>query len=987
MNGIRTSFLERVARVYASIPADTLADTCFVLPNKRSISFLRQHLSRIKGNEPFIEPAMMDISHFVAGFTLYDEASRYEMLFTLYSCYARLNKDAETPFDKFLFWGEMLVNDFNDVDRYLVNPDSLFTNLERLKEIGSTYLTAEQIEIIRRYWDMEDIEEETGRFWRHIDKDAKGSKARFIKLWEVLGPLYHDYIDSLNAMGLTTRGAMYREASEKISREGASALHYNRYVFVGFNVLTTSELKIFRCLKAMDRADFFWDFNSPALHDPTNKAGRFIRKNMEEFPPPASFDDEPATSLPDIDIIGVPSNTGQAKVAGEIVSKWVKEGLVGTKRGNVNTAIVLPDEALFLPLIHSMPAEVDEMNVTMGFPMRLSPIAALIGNIWRLQRNARRISGRVDCYYFEDVRNLLAMPTVRDLDPDGASAILKAIKEERLFTVQPSVIQNLSSTLFQIFIPLDRNTPPDGVAEHITRLTDFLLETTDADSDKLRVYFLESYRTAVQNLREAVRHFNMGMDAFTFLHMIERAVRGDTVNFVGEPLSGLQIMGMLETRALDFDNLIILSMNERVFPRRQMSRSFIPDVLRRGYGMSTTDFSESIFAYYFYRLLSRAKRVTLMYDSRTIGGTRSSEMSRYLVQLLYLYPHSRMQHISAVFRPPLFRYPVTEITKTPRIMELLHRFTRDGSGFSLSASSINTYINCPLQFYLQYVERFMPDDDPVDYVDYSTYGQIVHQTLENFYKALSAPGKEARVTPELVRLLTRDDYPLMDQLLLEAINNNFHNIHNPSRYRKLAGETAILATVIKRNILDLFAAESELGEFSFKAAEKKLTGRLELAPGINVNIKQVIDRIDCIDNVAEAPGTRLMRIVDYKTGSDPLTAKCVDEMFDSALPDRPKAMMQLFFYCMFYSAITGYDDAIQPIIYSMRSVVKSGIKPLELGGQPLMDYRTYLEPFARHLASVIEELFDPTIPFRPAKHEHSCTFCKFKTLCSRGEKS
>lgn len=976
-----TSFLSRVARVYAGLPQDQLCDYCFVLPNKRSIAFLRRHFTELKKGEPFIEPALMDISEFIAGFSDKAEASRYEMIFTLFNCYARLNKDAETSFDKFLYWGEMLINDFNDVDRYLVDPDMLFTNLERLKEIGSNYLTPEQVEIIRRYWDAENIETETGRFWKHLDGES-GSKARFIKLWEVLGPLYHDYMDSLAAEGLTTRGAMYREAAARIATEGSDALPYSRYIFVGFNVLTTSELKIFRRIQAMGRGDFFWDFNSPALLDPANKAGRFIRRNMEEFPSPEEFEDEPLTAFPDIDIIGVPSNVGQTKVAGKIIGRWQAGKHIDTGEGHVNTAVVLPDESLFLPLIHSMPEEVTSMNITMGFPMRLSPMAALIGNIRKLQRNARRTAGAVDAYYYEDVKALLVMPLVSALDPDGAAEILDAIRRERLFTVPVSVITERSERLAVIFKPISRYDTPADVTRFISDITEFLLDNAE-DTDPIQKSFLKSYASAVATLTSATDRFGVKMDAFTFLQMADRAVRGDSVNFVGEPLKGLQIMGMLETRSLDFENIIVTSMNERIFPRRMVSKSFIPDVLRRGYGMATTDFSESIFAYYFYRLIARAKRVALLYDSRTVGGTRSSEMSRYLVQLMYL-SGKKARHFSAVMSPPVFSAQQNGIVKTTEIMEKLARFTRRDSGIALSASALNTYINCPLQFYLQYVERFFPDDEPADYMDASTYGRIVHQVFENFYPALGRRDGKPEVDPAVVSLLTRPDYPLLDQLLLEAVNNHYHGVSCPAEYRRPAGETAVLSTVIKQGVTDVLLAEKDFGKFRFEDAELKLDGTITTSGGLTVNVRQVIDRIDRIACPESPTGTRL-RIVDYKTGSDALSAKSVDELFDPNSNHRPKAIMQLLFYCMFYAAMTGNDEPIQPLIYSMRSIPLNGITPLKIAGRTITDYHEVIDEFKTGLDKLIHEMFSPEVPFTAAKEgSQACTFCQFKAVCTQG---
>lgn len=985
--------LRQIADYYSRKSTASLAGLCFVFPNKRSATFFRYYLRRaVVSDRPWIEPEFIDMARFVSSFSTLQEATRYESLFTLFRCYRAINgSDADMTFDRFLFWGEMLISDFNDVDRYLVDADTLFTNLERLKEIGSTYLTPEQIEIIKRYWGSDDIgqREATDRFWTHLNRKNSLAGNRFKKLWEVLGTLYHSYIGTLESNGLTTRGRLYRLAACNAVDAGGDAAG-RRYVFVGFNVLTTSELKIFRRLKAAGRADFFWDFNSPALRTEVNKAGRFIRRNMEEFPPPADFEEEPVVTFPQIEIIGVPSATGQVKMGADVLARWHKEGLIDTSAGGINTAVVLPDENLFIPMIHSMPKSIGEMNVTMGFPMRLSPVSALVGNIRLLQKNARRdAEGRVTGYFHEDVRNLLSMPMVQSLDPVGAARINGEIRRLRLFNVPPAMLCSEGCPFAPVFAPLSRRGGVDEVEGYIKAIITHLSRTAHTTDDRLTIHFLESYEAATDTLCAAMRRFSIDMDAFTFLQLVSRAVRGDTVRFTGEPLRGLQIMGMLETRTLDFDQLIVMSMNEHVFPRKQYQRSFIPDVLRRAYGMATTDFQESIFAYYFYRLISRASKVCLLYDSRAVGGTRSNEMSRYLTQLLYLYPEARCRHLAARFSRNYFASGATSVEKTPEVTDRLLRYTREGSGFTLSASAINTYINCPLLFYLQYVERFNPDDEITDYVDYSTYGSIVHQVMERLYKSLQdEAGNPATVSREFLESVLKDSDTRIDRLICEAVNEIYSLITDPEQMKPLSGETKVLGKVIKRNIRSLLRHELKIAPFTFIAAEKKVTARMKINDSLTVNIKQIIDRIDEIAD-PDDPGKKLRRIVDYKTGSDPTTAPSVESLFDPASDNRPKAIMQLFFYCYIYAATTGFDDRIQPLIYKMRDIYKDNIDPLTVDAKRyktyVRDYRDYLDDFLDCFHKVVEEIFNPAIPFRPAVSDHSCKFCNFKSLCSRGE--
>lgn len=982
-------FLHQVARAFADTPPADLASHCFVFPNKRSATFFRHYLRQVvagKGGDavPYIEPEFIDISSFVARFSTLAEASRYESLFTLYNCYRQINssiRGVDLSFDRFLFWGEMLISDFNDVDRYLVNPDHLFTNIRRLKEIGSTYLTPEQIEIIRRYWgaDAGQLIDETHRFWTHIDNNKSKSAPRFKQLWEVLGPLYHSYISELEKKGLTTNGRLYRIAAESSgippAINGASKIS-----FIGFNVLTTAELKLFRKLKAAAVASFFWDFNSPALKAVDNKAGRFIRKNMEEFPPPENFFEEPITTFPKIDIIGVPSNVGQTKMASDVISRWSAEGLVDTSPGAINTAVVLPDEALFIPMVHSMPSSVTDMNITMGFPMRYSPVAAVMNSIFTMQRNARRKGGRVVSYFFDDIRHLLSMPLIQSISPRTAADVETLIRQKRIYHFDLPSIQQVAAELMPLFQPLPNNASADQSLDYIKSITAFLSASL-SDLDIMQQCQLRSYDDAVDSLVAAMHESDISMDAFTFLSLVSRAVRRDAVSFVGEPLRGLQVMGMLETRALDFENIVILSMNERIFPRKHYSRSFIPDLLRRAFGMATTDFQESIFAYYFYRLISRASRVSLIYDSRSVGGVRSSEMSRYITQLLYLFPEARARLIGAQLSRPSISSGITSVKKTPAVMDRLLNYTRPDSNWNLSASSINTYIDCPLKFYLQYVERYNPDQEITDYVDYGTYGNIVHEVMEKLYKIPMVDGRPAIITQAFINKTIHPSDTTLDKLIHAAINRNFNKINEPDQYRDLVGETLILGRIIKANIVDLLKIERDLWTpFTIIDTERRVYYKLPVNNSLTVNIKQIIDRIDAISD-PDAPSGQRIRIVDYKTGSDDLSTTSVDRMF---LPSdkRPKAMAQLLFYCHVYSLREKLNEPIQPLIIKMQKIYE-GITPLKIDRTPILDYRTLIDEYLGHFNRVVEDIFNPEIPFLPAVNDHACKFCNFKSLCSR----
>ncbi|MDE5786342.1 MAG: hypothetical protein K2H98_07400, partial [Duncaniella sp.] len=637
---------------YVKREADALLDYCFVFPNKRSATFFSHYMRSVIGDRPVIMPEITTIAGFTSSFSRLVPATRFEQLFVLYDCYRKLSRDIP-DFDRFLFWGEMLISDFNDVDRYLVDPEALFVNVKRLKEINANYLTDEQLEIIRVYWGQDMDDYDPSAFWTHVSDTATGLQDKFLKLWEILLPLYNSYRAELNRRSLASEGMLLRNAVDAVRNPKPGQLPFKRYIFVGFNVLSTAEIRIFERLKARGIADFYWDFNSPAFDMPASKGARFMRRNIESFPSLYDIDTEKITSLPEITITCVPSKVGMVKETGDILRRWVSEGIIDPSRPTHDTAVVLPEEDLFIPMIHSVPAEITDLNVTMGFPLKFTPMATLLNAITAMQmRSAEAHGERV--FFHEDVKAILSHPLLQSGDQEACNTLLATLKAEKMYTVPASFLaSNLPEDMAVIFSTVSDLQNPGEVYAYTRGVVDYLLGRTfsEGKAGKIERYFLESFADALEELYASIKEWNISMREATFFHILRRSLASAAVNFTGEPLKGLQMMGVLETRSLDFENIVILSMNERVFPRKHFTRSFIPDALRRAYRMSTVEFQESIYAYYFYRLISRARRVELLYDGRT-EGTRSGEMSRYISQLLYLFPDAGIIHKRKVFPAP-----------------------------------------------------------------------------------------------------------------------------------------------------------------------------------------------------------------------------------------------------------------------------------------------------------------------------------------------
>lgn len=987
-------FLELVAATYLEKERDLLDGCCFVFPNKRSSLFFARYMEEAirSSGATMMMPAITTIDTFVDSMVPgLADASRYDQLFTLYREYRRLSPGA-LEFDRFRFWGEMLLSDFNDVDRFLVNPDDLFVNLKRLREIKADYLTDEQRRIISVYWGDESVEQSVDRFWEHLSHPGpyvgdegqgdpgfpRANTAAFMKLWEILSPLYHAFNGALAADGLATAGHKCRLAVDNLRCCRGEALSMERYVFVGFNVLTAAEIKMFEMLKTMGRADFYWDVNSPALRDTDNSALRMVQRNVSMFPSLHPLDEVPAGSYGNINIVSIPSKTAQAKYAGHVIDSLIKSGDITDTANAINTAVVLPDESLLVPVIHSLPQEVSSINVTMGYPMKLSPVSSLLRRIVSMHLRARQVDSDMR-YYYEDVMSVASHPLMQLLDKDECMALYDHIRRLRLYMISRESIVAVTPSLAPVFRDLKDIRDFDEVSDYIHTLVSFLrdnIEAGDEGSSRRATVVLDSYIEALDSLRDAVGRYEITMEEGTVFQLLESALSSATVNFNGEPLHGLQVMGMLETRALDFDNLIILSMNERIFPRRLHAGSFIPEALRRGYGMSTTDHREAMSAYYFFRLLSRAKNVTLLYDGRTVGAG-ASEKSRYLTQLLYLFnKNGRIRHVAATFDSKAFEEKEITVAKTPRIMELLSQFTIDGGGRRLSPSSINKFINCPLQFYLEEVEGKRQPDEINDFMDASTYGTIVHSVMEELYIS-QRPDREVATPVEVTEAMLRgflDEEVALQSIVTAKINEHYNHLPEGDT-TPLKGDSFALGKLIDYYIREVIDEEIKMAPFTFIAAEFPTTMRLKINDSLTVNYRQVIDRIDRKD------GT--LRIIDYKTGGDRLAADSVGQLFDTSSSSRPKAILQLMLYCNVYSRHTGYHDAIQPMIYSLKSVTTTGLQPLALGRKKLTDYREHDEEFIKMFNAAVADIFDPEKPFVQAEDPSHCLFCQFKPLCRR----
>lgn len=1005
------AFLRSIADGYYRSEQMNIQEYTFVFPNSRSAQYFKMYLGEqttIEGTK--LRGMTLTMSELFEKGAGLRRASRNELLMSVYAAYcrvsARMNPGLQPQeFDRFRFWGEMLLKDFDEIDRYMIDPKMIFRNVADYKEIQSYYLTDEQLEIIRNFWGEDPYWNRTSvsagksdlelPFWAHINPAADSDKpdGKFMQLWEMMLPIYEELHLILKEKGKCYPGMACREVVRVLKTTGRLPFNPKKYVFIGFHRLTMAEHVVFDEMQRLGIAHFYWDYD-PALMNPEtgNKAGRFIANYQKYFT--ASL---PAVQLPPgggehtVEVIGVGSNVGQAKVAAQLLER-------------ADTAVVLPSDALLLPLLTSIPERFSQINITMGCPLRYSLLSQLYSALTSLQIHSRRRSdGRVE-FFRDDVMRLLANPLLRSKCPDELTAIADLMREKRLYNLPEKEISERVGELPVMSVLLTRvdNAADLGQVADYTRRFIALFDAAVDETPSMMTLEEKAASTLcdeIDELEELCREFDIKMTENTFFRLLEQSLFHRSLAVKGISFEALQIMGVLETRALGFDNVMMLSMTDSVFPGRTSSKSFIPDSLRHAYGMPTSEHYESDYAYYFFRILSNSRNLTLIYDSRT-GGLRSGEKSRFIEQLLHVpFPGVTIRSSNANFSSsladissvePLIPQGV-EVRKDDRIMALLNRYTDPELKFKykLSASALKTYLHCPLQFYLERVEGVRPADPVKEDIDQGIIGNIEHEVAERLYERLPVREIDSRVIANIIAGGYDD---ILNREIRRSFNVNFvgipaklpnpqnpdEKIENPEAYTaELFGQAMVYEPAIRQALVDMLNAEPV--PFTFEHGELSDTFSWKLTPELAFNFTMKIDRVDRENGVT--------RLVDYKTGKDKtdFTESNIMVREDTNLR---AGIFQLLTYCYAYlnrhTELTKAD--VKPLIYTLKSIPLTGTFPdLKLGSEtknvPLRDYAQVAEWFEPMFIELISEIFDRKVPFRSTTNQDMCTYCKFQRYC------
>ena len=949
-------FLKQVAAHYYE--AGRIGRLCFVFPNRRSAVFFRKYLGEVvrEGGtgSPMLAPTCLTINDFFYRVYGGEVTDRIRLLLCLYDAYREVFPRAEA-LDEFIFWGEIILADFDDVDKYLADVRDLFTNVQEFKDIQDDYshLTQTQWEAVKNF--VQHFRDQAGRLTVRLDTEDPSVKARFLQIWNILLPLYRKYRERLRSQGMAYEGMVYRDLADRL-KAGASVTDILSdsfpgepgFVFVGLNALNACERMVLGKMRDAGIAEFCWDFASDAIRDPRNRASYFMRDNVQAFPPAFETDTE-GLGEPVFHVVSVPSAVGQAKLAPEILA---------TCEGDpVETAFVLPDEHLLMPLLNAIPPDYASINVTMGCPLTGGAIYSMVKLLSSLQLRLRQ-KGTEWFFYHRDLRSLFSNSLFRAALTDEEKQILDGVRAAGQYFVSTGDLQG-GPLLDRVFRPV-LLSPKEADAEQNKTLSRYLGEIISYVGWKIRD--MEALLLELDFAKRCLMSVQLlgGMDLAvlpsTWLRLLDSLLAGESVPFSGEPLEGLQVMGPLETRALDFRNLVILSANEGSFPRRSVSASFIPPELRRGFGLPTNEYQDSVWAYYFYRMIQRASQVWLVFDSRT-EGLKSGEESRYIKQLEYYFRVKLKRHVSMArmhLTPAL-----KEIPKTPEDIARI----REGV---LSASTLQSYLYCPAKFYYQFVKGLKAEEELEDALDAGSLGTVFHAAMQRLYDGLNP------VTGADIDHILQDRKGLKDlirRLIMEELNTF------ELSGRNLVVEEVILEYVIRTLQHDrALLARSGSPGFQILGLERRLECRFE-----GFRLKGFADRIDRYlgDEV---------RIVDYKTGKvedddidimDGNAAEVVGKLFGPSNARRPKIALQLFLYGLLAQSYADLKD--RPVVNSIYSVSRLFTDPLQDRVQSPEFNRLTREC----LRTLLSEMTDPEVPFRLTAETDTCSYCDFKTICGR----
>lgn len=937
--------------------ADDLAGYQVVFPNRRAGLFFQKELAR-QAQRVLWAPKILSMEEFVYQYTDLQLADPLNLIFELYHSFTKVQQ-SEEGFDRFYFWGDMLLRDFEDVDQALVSPRQIFQGIKTQKELDETF-----------YFLDEEDRRAIQSFWASFLPESKPGQQQFLRTWKILLPVYEDFVDKLTNKRWGYQGLIYRRVVESM-QQGTFRPGPDKVVFAGFNALTPAEEAIFKYFVGEAGANVYWDSDDYYLTDPRQEAGSYLRRYQKDAVLGSTFTqrfDSSFATPKQVRAIGVSLQVAQAKNAG----LYLKELLRDFPDRAEKTVVVLPQEQMLFPTLSSIPAEVGQLNVTMGYPLKDTPLYSLLESLMQVQQRVRRAHDLKAQYYYKPLLEVLGHPYLQQLGSQAVSEIVDHIKANNIIQVPEELILSKGDQILAMLF----GEQPTGktMAAYLDKVVRLLFEQLTSGFELEREYFFHFHKVLTR-LDEILSLQSSEVSMETFMKLFRQIARSVKIPFSGEPLKGLQVMGVLETRNLDFEHVIILSMNEGSFPDTAQKGSFIPYNIRRAFGLPTFQQQDAIYSYLFYRLIQRAQNVHFYYNTHAEFG-QSGEISRFVRQLEVESPHQVVHEmITQRIRPG--KPKVIEITKDDEVMKRLARYVGQGDK-AFTPSALHSYLSCRLQFYYKYVADIFEEDDVKEQLDAAMFGNVLHKTMEVLYMDAIAKKDPAIVEPtDFFKLRSS-----VDEAIRVAFRHHYH-IKEGGRF-EIEGRNVVMAALVRKYALKVLEYDEVHAPFEIIALEgdhkKGYKMQLPVAIGAtqaDVNIKGIIDRIDRVKDK--------VRIIDYKSGADKRDVGPLDGLLDPTVKDRNKAASQLFWYAMLYQHKHGDDTPVEPGLFNIQEMFIPGFNTRLSwkGGGDLRDVRTYLPEYREHMTKLLEEVYESTVPFTQTDDLRTCGYCAYKNICQR----
>ena len=949
-------FLKIVAADIHGKFKNDIGDLTIVFPNRRAGVFFYKHLSEIINNSTWA-PNVTTINDLMKQQSSIKVVDKLLLTIILFDIYKKHTKSNES-FDDFYFWGEMLINDFDDIDKYMVDTSDLLKNLSFIKEIDISFdsITPEQMAVLKHF--LGNLRE---------SKDSN-QKKKFLNFWKALYPIYNDFKQVLIEKNIAYEGMVYRQVADLILKDQSFNVGALKYIFVGFNALNKCEKVLFKYLQQEKKALFYWDYDLFYIENKRHEAGFFMRENIVQFTGEQIDKLNVFQNSINIEFVNIASDVGQAKVVTSVL-----ENLKDDENKN-DTAVVLSDENLLIPVIDSIPDAYSGINVTMGYPIKFSPIIKLFEYYYELVKNAKSIDSNF-CYYYKDVVNILSHYYVYKTIQVDLHEIINKISKENLIYIPAAFLTDKSKLLASIFkIPSDDN---ESLFVQCNLICSTLLDalTTNLESSATEKFIREVLFTSftiLNKFSDALKEYDYKLSSKTEIKLLKQVLSNSSVSFVGEPIADLQIMGVLESRSLDFSNLIVLSMNEGIMPATSSAGSFIPYNLRKAFGLQTIEHQNSIFSYYFYRLLHRAKKVWLVYNSSSTGLT-TGEMSRFMMQLKY-QSSVNIKESTVTYSVLLPEKRYISVPNSEFVQDKMRCYYDTKSSKSLSATALNTYLECSLKFYYKYILSISDPEQITESIDALVFGIILHEVMQVLYTDFV--GNE--VTAEKLNSLLNNESLIEKQIetsylkQLKLSDNQF--IHS-------SGENEIIIKVLTKYITNIILFDIKRSPFLFQEPEQKFLVTIPVAVNDtekNIRLGGTIDRVDNDEKATY--------IIDYKTSAVKNEFQEISSLFKTNNFDRNKLIFQILFYS--YSYQLQNNNSIVPVLYAAREInqwndIKFIIQKIKRKPYPIYSFEQVKEDFEMELKSLLTEMFSKSTSFSQTKDEKSCQYCSYKQLCHR----